>query len=229
MKIKFINRRKFESLPGVKRDSLVDSGKCHSKQHHANGPDLEDKLKQIHGFGYATGIRDCISVLVMPDDLTKHANLLHFNTGYFLYNLSSIDTFIRSGLDSKDLQASSTLVLGSLEPVPEFGEEHSQKQSDSGKLLAEVINILKKTGTKIIELTGQVARLNPLAACESHVYVDRKKQVVYVCADYLNVPIGEDGIPVMDKGKIDRSTLVPEGGITQLDKLKEFFTKFSID
>ncbi len=128
MKITFLNRQDFESLPHMQTRSITHSGECHSKEHHANGPEKEDRLKEIHDYGYATGIRDCVSVVVMPEDINKAAKLLHLNTKHFLNNLESIDKFIRQNLDVEDLKNSSALILGSISPVAEFGESYSEKQ-----------------------------------------------------------------------------------------------------
>ncbi len=220
MDIKFITRSEFESLPGIPSSAISNSGECSSVEYHANGKEIENKLKQIHDYGFITGIRDCIAVAVIPDDKNKPANIIHFNTGHFLDNLPLIKELIQQGLGVYDLNKSKSVILGAFGKKVEFGKEYEKKYKESQRLLSQIQAALSDTGTEIIEFIGQIPKLEPLAACESHMYLDRQKETIYICSDYLKVALNE-------AGRVDESALESYGGISARDEIRSFFEKIS--
>ncbi len=223
LKIKFINRNEFAALPGVVAESVKDSSQTRS-DHHVNGKTMQKKMHGFTDYAYATGVKDCVSVALIPDNKEKKAKLLHLNAAMFLENLDAIDRFIRLDLDDEDLKNSSSVVLGSLGEVKDFGDGYNKTIKVSQALLKKVLKILSDTGTKISQFTHQKGTFIPAPAiAESHIYVDRPNSVVYIYADHLNLPLDKNGNIEIGENGIDKSKLVPQGGITSENELSRFF------
>ena len=240
MEIKFLNRADFLNLPHVTLESITDSGRPHSKW-HVNGKQVENKLKEIDDYAYATAVRDCTAVALLPEDKSKKAKLLHLNPAKFLDNLKVVDDFIRLGLSDEDLKNSSTVMLGALGANKDYGELYANSQEPSVKFLEQLRALLEKTGTKISEFTKQVPRWQPMQASESHIFVDRAKDIVYICADRMQVPVNTkggihlnkagnvDAKKMIQEGPMDESLMTSTGGVTGKNALRKFFENFKVD
>ena len=240
MEIKFLNRADFLKLPHVTIESITDSGRPHSKW-HVNGKQIENKLKDIEDYAYATAVRDCTAVAILPEDKSKKAKLLHLNPAKFLDNLKTIDDFIRLGLSDEDLKKSSTVMLGALGPLKEYGELYANSQKDSEKFLDQLRVFLKNIGTKISEFTMQIPTWQPMTASESHIFVDRAKDTVYICADRMQVPINTKGGIYLNKdgnvdaqkmikeGPMDEALMVSSGGLTGQTALQKYFGNIKVN
>lgn len=223
MKVQFVTRQKFGNLLQANNEPSITESASLVSSHNAGG-EPENRLREFHDYGYAIGVRDCVSVALIPDNKEKKAKLLHLHTGKLFENLEAVDKFIRLDLSEEELKNTSSVIVGSLAPLKEFGDGYKEAQKKSQNLLERVRELLRNTGTRISEFTNQLGTWDSPRACESHIYVDRNLDTVYICADYLNIPLGPQGeFPLTPEGRLDESKLVPDGGIRGKALIQKFF------